>query len=284
MNELSTQSAAQTDTGALMFSPDRMTALMAFADMMAKSTVTVPDHLKGKPADCMAIAMQAMQWGMNPFAVAQKTHIVSGRLGYEAQLVNAVVQQSNAIRGAFNYEFQGTGESLECRVGAVLRGESEITWGEWLRISSVTTKNSPLWKTNPRQQLGYLQVKNWARLYCPGAILGVYTPDELETIAPPPSTKHMGAVDEVRPAPATKPALPDYSDADFERNLPAWEKVVQSGKKSAADLLAMLSTKATFSEAQRAQILALRKAPEPAAVDFETGEFAAAYEAEEEQQ
>lgn len=35
--------------------------------------------------------MQAVQWGMNPFAVAQKTHFVSGKIGYEAQLVNAVI-------------------------------------------------------------------------------------------------------------------------------------------------------------------------------------------------
>ena len=282
MNELTTQDAS-ANTGALMLNAGNMNALLAFADMMAKSSVTVPDHLKGKPADCMAIAMQAMQWGMNPFAVAQKTHIVSGRLGYEAQLVNAVVQQSNAIRGAFSYEFQGAGDALECRVGAVLRGESEVTWGEWLRSGSVTTKNSPLWKVNPKQQLGYLQVKNWARLYAPGAILGVYTPDELESIAPPPANKHMGAVDEVKPA---KPALPDYSAADFDKNLPAWIKVVESGKKSAADLLAMLSTKATFNEAQRTRILGLIPfaKDEPAAspaVDPDTGEFADAYDAAE---
>ncbi|SPX63869.1 Uncharacterised protein [Leclercia adecarboxylata] len=40
----------------------------------------------------MAIIMQAMQWGMNPYAVAQKTHLVNGVLGYEAQLVNADLQ------------------------------------------------------------------------------------------------------------------------------------------------------------------------------------------------
>jgi len=246
--------------------------------MMAKSSVTVPDHLKGKPADCMAIAMQAMQWGMNPFAVAQKTHIVSGRLGYEAQLVNAVVQQSNAIRGAFSYEFQGSGDALECRVGAVLRGESEVTWGEWLRSGSVTTKNSPLWKVNPKQQLGYLQVKNWARLYAPGAILGVYTPDELEQIAPAPTEKRMGPVDEVKPE---KPGLRAYSDADFAKNLPAWTKVVESGKKTAGDLLAMLSTKAVFSDEQRAKVLALKVPAPKQEVDPETGEFAADYEAAE---
>jgi 3-hydroxymyristoyl/3-hydroxydecanoyl-(acyl carrier protein) dehydratase len=60
---------------------------------MADSKATVPAHLAGKPADCLAVTMQA-QWGMNPFAVAQKTHVVNGTLGYEAQLVNAVVSSS----------------------------------------------------------------------------------------------------------------------------------------------------------------------------------------------
>lgn len=246
-----------TASSAIMMNPGHMQALMNFADVMAQSALTVPQHLHGKPADCMAIAMQAAQWGMNPFAVAQKTHIVSGRLGYEAQLVNAVVQASSAIRGSFHYEYRGAGNDLECRVGAVLRGQSDITWGEWLRNGDVTTRNSPLWKVNPKQQLGYLQVKNWARLYTPGSILGVYTPDELEAIDPLPAVRHMGAVDEVRPE------LPAYADADFTKNLPAWTKAVASGKKTAPDLLAMLSTKATFTEEQKAQILSLKAAPAP---------------------
>jgi hypothetical protein len=176
MNEITTVSML-TNQGA-------MEALYRFAEAMASSTVTVPDHLRGKVGDCMAVAMQAAQWGMNPFAVAQKTHVVSGRLGYEAQLVIAVVQAGGAIRGAFRYEFQGDGQSVSCRVGAVLAGEQDVTWGEWLRAADVTTKNSPLWKVNPKQQLGYLQAKNWSRLYCPGAILGVYTPDEPERPTP----------------------------------------------------------------------------------------------------
>jgi hypothetical protein len=240
-----------------MMNPGHMQALMAFADVMAKSALTVPQHLQGKPADCMAIAMQAAQWGMNPFAVAQKTHIVSGRLGYEAQLVNAVVQASGAIRGSFHYEYKGTGDGLECRVGAVLRGEAEVTWGEWLRNGDVTTRNSPLWKVNPKQQLGYLQVKNWARLHTPGAILGVYTPDELDGIDAPPAVRHMGAAEEV------KPALPPYSAEAFTKNLPAWKKLVADGKKTGATLLAMFSTKNTFTDEQQAELKALDNAAPP---------------------
>lgn len=172
----------QMTAGEMMMNPAVMEALYKFATVMADSKFTVPKHLQGNVGDCLAVAMQATLWGMHPFTVAQKTHQVGGTLGYEAQLVNAVVQNSGAIIGRFHYEYQGDGARLQCRVGAVPRGENEIVWGEWLSADSVTTKNSPLWKTNPKQQLGYLQVKNWARSFTPGSILGVYTPDEIETI------------------------------------------------------------------------------------------------------
>jgi hypothetical protein len=273
MNELQTQDAPTANVGAMMFNPGAMNSLLAFADMMARSSVTVPDHLKGKPADCLAIAMQAAQWGMNPFAVAQKTHIVSGRLGYEAQLVNAVVQQSNAIRGSFRYEYQGD----TCRVGAVLRGDTDVTWGEWLSSATVTTKNSPLWKTNPKQQMGYLQVKNWARLYAPGSILGVYTPDELESVAPPPANKDMGPADVVQP-PAT-PAAPTWPDEAFALQLPRWTKAVLSGIKTPDDIVTLARSKGALTADQEAAIRAIKAdepEPEPEPVDPFLAEMEAA--------
>lgn len=202
MSKITTNESLAIAASQLVMNHDAMANLMRMAETMATGRCTVPKHLQGSASDCMAVAMQAMQWGMNPFAVAQKTHIVNGTLGYEAQLVNAVVQSTNAIDGSFKYEFRGNNGAIECRVGAVIRGEREITWGEWLNEAKVTTKNSPLWKTNPRQQMGYLQVKNWARLYAPGAILGVYTPDELEISQP----RNMGAAQEVA-APAIDAGL-----------------------------------------------------------------------------
>ena len=94
-------------TAATIFSPDGLNQLMKFAEVMAQSRVTVPAHLAGKPADCMAVARQAAQWGMNPFAVAQKTHVVNGTLGYEAQLVNAVISTMSPTKDRINYEWFG---------------------------------------------------------------------------------------------------------------------------------------------------------------------------------
>ncbi|HBN16149.1 MAG: recombinase RecT [Gammaproteobacteria bacterium] len=187
---------------------------MSMAEFMSKGVATVPRHLQKNASDCLAIIMQAVQWKMNPFAVAQKTHLVSGTLGYEAQLVNAVINSLAPTKDRIHYEWFGdwdkvigkfkevtskkkvnedTGEpqkyrvpnwtiddekGLGVRVWATLRGESEpreLT----LLLSQCRVRNSTLWADDPRQQIAYLAVKRWARLYCPDVILGVYSADEL---------------------------------------------------------------------------------------------------------
>ncbi len=198
-----------TTTVSLITNPDSMAAIFQFASTMAEGRVTVPDHLRGSVADCMAITMQSAQWQMNPFAVAQKTHLVNGVLGYEAQLINAVVKSSGAIVGRFHYEYFGdwskhrvipekyeqNGKTkwkhryeneggLGIRVGAIPAGETDIVWSEPLMIQGIKIRNSPVWQSNPRQQIAYLAVKQWARLYCPEVILGVYSNDELEDSEP----------------------------------------------------------------------------------------------------
>lgn len=186
MTEIDNSKSMNTTTDFLMDSAS-MNAMHTMSKIMSSAVATIPKHLQGNNADCMAVVMQAAQWKMNPFAVAQKTHLVNGVLGYESQLVNAVISSSRAIKGRFKYEYEGTWKddrdpSAKVRCGAILSGESEITWGEWLWPKAITTKNSPLWKTAPKQQSAYLALKYWARLYTPDVLLGVYTPEELEDV------------------------------------------------------------------------------------------------------
>lgn len=190
---ITSQPGATVGTAAAIFSPEGMDRLVRFATLMADSKATVPQHLAGKPADCLAVTMQAAQWGMNPFAVAQKTHVVNGTLGYEAQLVNAAVSSSNLLSTRLNYRWDGDwskvngksdkSPSLTVTVSAVLKGEAEpreLT----ISMAQAGVRNSPLWEQDPRQQLAYLCVKRWARLHAPDVLLGVYTPDELQETTP----------------------------------------------------------------------------------------------------
>lgn len=190
---ITSQPGATVGTAAAIFSPEGMDRLVRFATLMADSKATVPAHLAGKPADCLAVTMQAAQWGMNPFAVAQKTHVVNGTLGYEAQLVNAVVSSSNLLATRLNYKWDGDwskvsgktdkSPSLTVTVWATLKGESEPR-NLTISMAQAGVRNSPLWEQDPRQQLAYLCVKRWARLHAPDVLLGVYTPDELQEAQP----------------------------------------------------------------------------------------------------
>ncbi|WP_407951427.1 recombinase RecT [Plesiomonas shigelloides] len=49
-----------------------------------------------------------------------------------------------------------------------------------LLLQQARTRNSTLWADDPKQQLAYLAVKRWARLYTPDVIMGVYSVDELQ--------------------------------------------------------------------------------------------------------
>ncbi len=218
---------AVINSNVALFDSQYLNAISTFAQIMAQGAATVPKHLQGNQADCMAVAMQAAQWQMNPFAVAQKTHLINGVLGYEAQLVNAVISRSGVLANRFEYEWYGPWEKIigkfnirkgdkgeyrvpgwtmadEAGIGIVIRatlkGEDQPRELDLL-LAQARTRNSTLWADDPRQQLAYLAVKRWARLFCPDVILGVYTPDELED----------RQEKEINPAPTQKVSLADIS-------------------------------------------------------------------------
>ncbi len=216
-----------TSTAALILSDSHLGKLIMVAEMMATGRATVPKHFHGNKGDCLAVCMQATQWGMNPFAVAQKTFLVQGGvLGYEAQLIVSAINTSRALVGRLHWEWFGEWERIVGKfkmvesktkkdddghpkkyivpawdfdkdeeglgviVRGTLRGESqprELT----LLMKQARTRNSTLWTEDPKQQLAYLASKRWGRLYTPEVILGVYSPEELEQLPP----KDMGEVE-----------------------------------------------------------------------------------------
>lgn len=195
------------DNISILTNGDLFERLRTLSVVMANSGAFVPDHFRGKPDACMAVVMQAARWGMDPFAVAQKTHIVSGSLGYEAQLINAVITKMSPTKDRLHYDWFGPWEKIigrfvertngqgkkyiapgwdlkdeagvGVRVWATMKGEEEPR-ELVIMLSQAQVRNSTLWASDPRQQLAYLAVKRWARLYCPDVILGVNSADEVE--------------------------------------------------------------------------------------------------------
>lgn len=96
--------------------PQNLGEVVRFAEVMSRADIALPKHLRGNAGACMAVAMQALQWEMNPFAVASKSYSVNGIIAYEAQLIAAVVNTRSGIKGRLRYEFIGEGNDLSCKV------------------------------------------------------------------------------------------------------------------------------------------------------------------------
>lgn len=255
------QAAVMLPESNLLFDNGKFSQLERIADIMASGSCTVPEHLRGNKGDCFAVCMQATMWGMNPYAVAQKTHIVKGTLGYESQLVNAAINTMAPTKNRINYEWYGPWERVigkfrtvqgkngdyqapawtpadedgcGVKVWATLKGEDEPRVLELL-LSQATVRNSTLWAGDPKQQLAYLAVKRWSRLHCPEVILGVYTPDELEekepmkNITPVQEVKGGASVEDLKAKLGLKIAaeLENGGEA-IENKLPLLSEIVQA--------------------------------------------------------
>lgn len=114
------------------------------------------------------------------------------------------------------------------------------------------------WKTHPYRMLRHKAMIQCARLAF--GFGGIFDSDEAERIlesSQGPTKQIDPATGEiVPPAPRTPPPLPDYTDEAFAKNLPAWRDLIENGKKTAAQIIAMVSSKAVLSEEQKAMILA----------------------------
>jgi hypothetical protein len=183
--------------------------------------------------------------------------------------VNAVIQSSGVTEDRFAYEWYGPWEKiigktkvvkveakadkkayefrvpdysmadengLGIRVSATLKGEAAPRVLDLLLVQA-SVRNSPLWATDPKQQLAYLAVKRWTRLYAPDVILGVYSPDELEQDAPSrPQARNMGAAEVIKPD--VPSALLDQAAAAAVSGVAAYQKFWSETGKENRTLLA----------------------------------------------
>lgn len=223
---MAAESVATPTVATMVLDNGSMDSMVRLAEIMAEGKATLPAEYRGNRGDCLAVVMQAVQWKMNPFALAQKTHFISGKIGYEAQAISAAINTTAPIKERLRFEWYGPWENVigkyiekqnskgdtYRKLASTLADEKGVgikVWGTLigedeprvldLLLMQAGVRNSTLWADDPRQQLAYLAIKRWCRLHTPEVIMGVYTPDELEEgfDRAPPEYRDMGAADVV---------------------------------------------------------------------------------------
>jgi hypothetical protein len=148
--------------------------------LLMSSSGLVPMHLRGKDkvADCFLVVSQAIRWRMDPFAVAQHTFVLSGKLGYEGKLIAGIINSQPKIEHTLRYEYEGSGENRSIKVIGRLRGETEdrVVAGS---VKAWKTAHNPQWNSDPDQMLAYRGSRNWARRHMPEAVLGIQAEEEV---------------------------------------------------------------------------------------------------------
>lgn len=182
--------------------PQTINEAMQLARLMSEAKV-VPQHLRGAPADCFLVINQARLWRMDPFAVAQGTSFIHGRMMYEGKLVAGVVHSLGNLTGRLNYEYEGSGDNRSVTVSGTLRGETKARTVT-VKLKDVKTTNG-MWTKQPDQQLAYSGARVWARRHVPEVLLGVYTPEEFDA---PPMRDITPAAPSIEPPKINMPPAP----------------------------------------------------------------------------
>lgn len=129
--------------------------------------------------------------------------------------------------------------AITCRIYRKDRSRAtEVT--EYLKECSGNTEP---WKKWPVRMLRHKSTIQCAR-YAFG-LSGIIDEDEAERYKGTNIEPDRGS---------QKPALEYYSDADFEKNFPAWKGLIESGKKTPQQIISMVSNKGILSDEQLKKI------------------------------
>jgi hypothetical protein len=154
--------------------------IMDFSRLMAVSDKAVPLYLRGNVGSCLAVAVQANEWGFSPFAVARMSYIVNDQIAYMSQLIHAVIERRAPLKQRLRFTYEGEGQDRRCIVTGHIKGEIDALEYRSPLLKDIKPQNSPLWKTDSDQQQAYYSSRAWCRRYCPDVLLGAYSKDELE--------------------------------------------------------------------------------------------------------
>lgn len=187
----------------LVFNPSAMQALHTTATGLASSGM-VPDHFRGKPDDVMAVMMQAGRWGLDPIYIMQSTFVLSGKIGYEAKILQSVAQSMGGIE--FDVEYYGAWEKIQGNFSVATSAKggkyNKPNWntndenGVGVRLTGIFPngkertidvalktchpRNSTNWANDPETQIHYTAIKRWVRRHAPHLLGGIQDYDDLK--------------------------------------------------------------------------------------------------------
>lgn len=136
--------------------------------------------------------------------------------------------------------------------GEIVEFTAKELWKENYAVKGGKEKSiapNAMWLKRPSGQIAKCAQAQAFRMAFP-EMASAYTAEEMEG-------KALNEERDITPQPAARPEREMYPDESFATNFPKWEALVQSGKKTPAQIVDMVESKAVLSEDQRMAILSI---------------------------
>ena len=167
--------------------PKQLNTLVKLANMMARSKI-VPDTYRGDPDSCFVACEMANRMGVSPIFIMQNLYIVNGRPAWSGQACISLIN-GTGLYGPLDFVYVGEKgtPSYGCYAQATRKSDGAIHTGTVVDYAMAeaegwTSKKGSKWLTMGDQMLRYRAAAFFARVYCPHALMGLKTVEEVKDI------------------------------------------------------------------------------------------------------
>lgn len=206
MNEEKTlavvEQTTELATNSVWENKDAFNQILRAADMLSKTSI-IPQSYQGKPQDCFVAIEMANRMGVSPMVVMQNMYVVKGKPSWAGQACTMLINSCGKFK---DVKHVYTGEKGKANRGCYVTA-TRISDGSQVDGVEVTmqmaqsegwTSNSK-WRNMPELMLAYRASAFFARVYCPEAMMGVQTSEEIydaDVVAVSPANELTQALQE----------------------------------------------------------------------------------------
>lgn len=176
------EQATQLTTSNVWENKDQFNQLLRAAQMLSQTSI-IPQSYQGKPQDCFVAIEMANRMGVSPMVVMQNMYVVKGKPSWAGQACTMLINSCGKFKDVKHiYTGEKGKPNRGCYVTATRISDGSQVDGVEVTMqmaqSEGWTSNSK-WRNMPELMLAYRASAFFARVYCPEAMMGVQTAEEV---------------------------------------------------------------------------------------------------------
>ena len=176
------EQATQITTNSVWENKDAFNQILRAADMLSKTSI-IPQSYQNKPQDCFVAIEMANRMGVSPMVVMQNMYVVKGKPSWAGQACTMLINSCGKFKDVKHiYTGEKGKPNRGCYVTATRISDGSQVDGVEVTMqmaqSEGWTSNSK-WRNMPELMLAYRASAFFARVYCPEAMMGVQTAEEV---------------------------------------------------------------------------------------------------------